>query len=48
MKKADDYKKIMEEFAPLLKEATNEQKILVKGILMGAVATNKAKEQKVG
>ena len=48
MKKADDYKKIMEEFAPLLKETTNEQKILVKGILMGAVATNKVKEQKAG
>lgn len=48
MKKADDYREIMEEFAPLLKEATDEQKILVKGILLGAVAANKVKEQKAG
>ena len=48
MKSAKEFKEIMEEFAPLLKEATNEQKILVKGILMGAVATNKVKEQKAG
>ena len=48
MNKAGDFKEIMEEFAPLLKEASKEQRDMIKGILLGAKTAEKAREEKAG
>lgn len=48
MKSAKEFKEIMEEFAPLLKDASKEQRDMIKGILLGAKTAEKAREEKAG
>lgn len=45
MKTATEGIKLTTEIAELLKKASNEQKIMIKGILIGANALDKEKEQ---